>query len=536
MKRLVTLLLTGGILLGSVAGALAIDFNISGSWDFYFNVGEVSMFKKPHDARHGRGTDVFDPGQRLRFQLDAVASENLSGTVMFELGTQWWGQDNGFNSGAGRGAGGALGTDGVDVAVLRAYIDWQVPNTELRVRMGLQNTALPNAAGGSAILDDETAALLVSYKISDHVSLLAGWSRPYNDNYRRGDLGGTDADGTFDNIDLGILAIPLSFDGFSATPWGMLGFAGKNAARAQIVHYPDGFGKSGGYVQRGLLPLDLAQGKLDGLGTASPDGRGPGANLSKTYATMFWAGIPVTITAFDPFNFELDANYGYTSGWGKYNDARATNRDGSPRRNDTRREGFVIKALAEYKMDWGIPGVFGWYGSGDDGNTRNGSERMPYLSPNGTFSSFGLAGYYGDVGNNQVGERIDTGYSGTWAFGAQIRDMSFLEDLSHTLRVIYWRGTNDPSMAKSVRNPFNPNGSSYDNVGWNEQPWSTVYLTKNDYLVEFNLDSVYKIYENLEACLELGYIINGVDKNTWKWSGNQKEDAWKISINFRYSF
>ena len=373
-------------------------------------------------------------------------------------------------------------------------------------------------------------------KINDNVSIAAVWLRPYNDNYTRGmwawsrefynedtdethELwGGRNSGSAYDNFDLGILSIPLTFDGFSATPWAMFGMMGKNAARTLLAGEVSG---SRDYVTRGLFPVDMSTERV-----------GPGQTRFKnTYATMFWVGIPITISAFDPFNFEFDFNYGYMSGFGRYDDARAQNPDGTPRRNDSRREGFVVKALAEYKTDWGVPGVFGWYGSGDSGNTRNGSGRMPYLAPAGTFSSFGLAGYYGDLGSLAIGERIDTGYSGTWAVGAQIKDLSFLEDLSHTIRVIYWRGTNDPAMAKSLRDP-----DAYVNTAWNQQLGGSLYLTRNDYLVEFNLDSTYKIYENLEACVELGYIVNGVDKNTWKWSGNQKEDAWKVAINLRYSF
>ena len=88
-------------------------------------------------------------------------------------------------------------------------------------------------------------------------------------------------------------------------------------------------------------------------------------------------------------------------------------------------------------------------------------------------------------------------------------------------------------MARTLR--VNEDTSNYNTV-WNSQPGGILYLTTNDYLVEFNLDSTYKFYENLEACVELGYIVNGVDKNTWKWSGNQKEDAWKVALNLRYSF
>lgn len=39
-------------------------------------------------------------------------------------------------------------------------------------------------------------------------------------------------------------------------------------------------------------------------------------------------------------------------------------------------------------MDWGTPGIFGWYASGDDGNVKNGSERMPSIAGAGNFTSF----------------------------------------------------------------------------------------------------------------------------------------------------
>ena len=117
--------------------------------------------------------------------------------------------------------------------------------------------------------------------------------------------------------------------------------------------------------------------------------------------------------------------------------------------------------------------------------------------------------------------------------GLQIADVSFVEDLKHTFRVAYWGGTNSPSMVKYM-------GSA---VAWDDTTAAQdgPYLTTNDGLLEFNLVNSWQIYENLEANLELGYIINMMDKDTWdksyvsdrNWS---KQDAWKAQLIFAYSF
>ena len=103
--------------------------------------------------------------QRLRLQLDAVASESLSGTVYFEIGDTTWGQNS---------SGGALGADSNSVVELKnAYIDWMVPNTALKFRMGIQTITMPNVAGGSAVLDDDAAGIVANYQFNENVGLTA---------------------------------------------------------------------------------------------------------------------------------------------------------------------------------------------------------------------------------------------------------------------------------------------------------------------------------------------------------------------------
>ena len=251
---------------------------------------------------------------------------------------------------------------------------------------------------------------------------------------------------------------------------------------------------------------------------------------------MFWAGLPFAITAWDPLNIEVDINYGYVEGMGRY-DAWKGGYDGVPmtrKRGSTERQGWLAKALAEYKMDWGVPGIFGWYGSGDDGNPKNGSERMPSIAPYGNFTSMlGDGGPYSWGGASAFNDLGALSYAGTWGLGLQIRDMSFVDDLKHTFRVAYWGGTNSTSAVKYMSNAYSWNRGSGNYDG--------PYLTTNDGLLEFNLVNEYKMYENFNVYLDLGYVANFMDNDTWKKAGRrdtsfEKQDMWKAQLVFGYSF
>ena len=507
MKKILTLMLAAGMLLGAASGAKAIDFKASGEWLVGFGLGDGSLIKDV-DNKKRHHEDTFNAGQRVRLQLDAVASESLSGTVFFEIGDQMWGNAE---------SGGALGADGQVVKVKNAYIDWMVPNTDLKLRMGLQAVALPNVAGGSAIMDGDAAAVVASYQFNDNVGLTALWMRPLNDNYT-----GTNADGEaygngynnyLDNMDLFALMLPLKFDGVELTPWAMYGMQGKNTR----------FNEGGVGTADGALDVTLP-GYLPGMNEFSLGKTG------KAYGSMFWAGLPVAITAFDPLNIEFDINYGYVEAMGRYD---VLKRGTDWVRGNSKREGWLVKALVEYKMDWGTPGIFGWYASGDDGNVKNGSERLPSIAGAGNFTSFmGDGNLAWGTGYNFYDNNLT--YAGTWGVGLQIADVSFVEDLKHTFRVAYWGGTNSPSMVKYM-------GSG---VAWDDTTAAQdgPYLTTNDGLLEFNLVNSWQIYENLEANLELGYIVNMMDKDTWdksyiseqrNWS---KQDAWKAQLIFAYTF
>ncbi|MBQ3060765.1 MAG: outer membrane homotrimeric porin [Desulfovibrio sp.] len=508
MKKICTVLLAAAMLMGAATGASAIDFKAKGQWLVGFGLGETSLVNKT-DGKKADHNDMFQANQRVRLQLDAVASEALSGTVYFEIGTQRWGNAD---------DGAALGADGTVVKVKRAYIDWAVPQTDLKFRMGIQGLALPNVAGGSAVMDTDAGAVVASYQATENVGVTAFWARPLNDNFGGYPKHGTDTyrASYLDNMDLFGLMLPVKFDGIEATPWLMYGIRGKNAFEGYEFD-PDRnhWGTSDGNLTESLAPFSGIDGRLGWVRTAT----------DKTYGSMFWAGLPVALTLWDPLNIEFDFNYGYVEKMGRF---EVETRPG--RRASTKREGWLAKALVEYKMDWGVPGIFGWYASGDDGNVKNGSERMPSIVPMGNMTSF-----MGDGNFGWMMQDLGVDYSGSWGIGAQVRDMSFMEDLSHTLRVAYWGGTNAPSMIKYMDNAYSWNTST--------GAFASPYLTTKDSLLEINFINNYKMYENFDINFEVSYLANFIDNDAWRKrssNGNggtfSKQDAWKAEVIFAYSF
>ncbi|MDR1856024.1 MAG: outer membrane homotrimeric porin [Desulfovibrio sp.] len=521
MRRVLSLLLAAVLVAAWGSCAQAVDFAVKGQWLMGFGVGDGHLIAKKKE-RGGESVatnadDKFNARQRVRVRLDAVASENLSGTVHFEMGDSVWGK-------AGRRNGAALGADATDVIELKhAFLDWTVPQTALKFRMGIQAVTLPNKAGGSPIMDDDVAGIVASYKFNDNVALTALWMRPINDNFNDKDK--TTQTGYLDNTDILLVSLPLTFDGFEATPWFSWGMAGKHA----IDSYNDNVGGTW-YHWSTMLPEQKNDTTIAGRGD-----RG----TSKAYGTIIWAGLPLAVTALDPWNFELDLNYGYYEAMGRFD---AIKHEGTPdesvRRASSQRQGWLAKALIEYKLDWGIPGIFGWYASGDDGNVKNGSERMPALSACGNFTSFmGDGPYAWSAGASTAFYDQKLNYAGTWGIGARISDMKFLEDLKTTFTVAWWGGTNSPAMVKYMDHAYD----WYEGSGpgdWCEGP----YLTTNDGLLEFNLISTYKIYENLNLVLDLGYIANFMDNSTWsktnsgKSTSFEKQDAWKAAFFLAYNF
>lgn len=507
----------------SAVELMAAEFTTKGLWIMSFDVGDGGNFSRYTDRTHQARTagykgfeDTFEARQRVRFQLDIAASPTVSGTVQVEIGDSIWGRSD-QNAG--------LGIDGTNIKVKQAYLTWIIPDTDVIVRMGRQGIALPSATTkGSEVLDDNGSAVVVSYTVNEMLAVTALWSRFYNDNYS----GGSAPANSADNADTFALLLPMHFPDVLVTPWVAYANIGPNAFRADNDHVGEVFGYLSPTARRALFPNYFTYNS----DRWKANGENFDSAVSNRPSHAIWMGLTGAITALEPWRFAWDVNYGAIKHEFDWLD----------------RKGWYVSALTEYTFDSVIPGVYGWYSSGDDANPSNGSERLPSMSPEGdnTFSSGAFSG------NSFIGREKLFGHSmsGTWGIGARLKDIRFVDDLKHTVRLNYMGGTNSPEMAKYMTGSkvqADPYASGWGNRDFNSD--DKVYMTTNDNALEAGLSSEYSVYENFVFYLDATYVKLWLDNDTWKAGRNSVmqsganavhhvsiQDAWNVNLSCTYSF
>ena len=512
MKRIASLVLIAAFVFGAAVTAKAdgIDVKVKGQWDFAFGWTNNKKFRKSYmgSAIHGDGYerprdyDNFIARQRIRTQVNFITSEYLQGVLMFEIGSIDWGN---------KGTGGALDTDGVNVETKRAYLDWIIPNTEISVRMGLQGVALPATPMGSPVLEADVAGVVIASPITDWLSVSLMWLRPFDIDYNDGaSLNPGKRDDLSDETDIFGIVLPFEFEGVAFTPWFLYGFIGANSG------YYDYLFDSDRYEQ-------------DGTAIIQHQARSKG----------WWLGAHLELSLFEPLLLNLEGVYGNISKTDLTNLGLYQGIPANGELHQFKMSGWYIGATLDYQLDCMTPGIFGWYASGDNLDDFNDGRigRLPMVGiDGGNFSAttFGAAGYFG-VGNGDDWDTVMGSPAGTWGVGLQLADISFIEDLTHTLRVAYYRGTNDSALVEQKGGYYAPKFTS-----------DALYLTDKDYVWEVNFDHHYQIYDNLEMVVELGWLRLHSDKDTWASDGlgghaqtkglKGSDNAWKGEVNFRYSF
>jgi len=490
MKRFASLALLGALLLGaSAVASAATEVKMTGDMYMYgtFNANQnftgwsTGSWNNNSGSFTGAGTqteDRFQIWERFRLRSDFVASEAVKFRLGLKVEDTW-----------GHGTFTAANPSTTSISVYQAFLQFKLPETDVEVSAGLQDLSLPaNAFFTDSLIfgGDRAAALVINAPIMDSLSVVGGFARMIDAN-RTYDTTTTQV---ADELDVYFLTLPITVEGFKATPWGAVASAGKGAS----------YFTAGSYGPNSSV--------ADSLLSAGSLTRGFRNNQN----AFWWAGSTFEVTALDPIKFYSDVIYGSGAG--------------SDHKADLR-QGWFIDAGAEYTgLDMVTPQVFGWWSTGEDNSTRNGSERLPSILSNwGPGNSFLFdcsqdLVKQGNMGVNPIG---------SWGLGGSLNNITFIEKLSQRVTFVYLRGNNS---AKALR---------YLNTLLGSNPYYTMGrdLTTNESIMSVNLDSTYKIYENLSAVMETGWAHGDFQSSVWGHrlaSASRSADAWKVAFGLTYKF
>ncbi|MDE7241993.1 outer membrane homotrimeric porin [Desulfovibrio sp.] len=517
MKRFAALCLHTLCLLALVApgAASAVDFKARGQWIASFGYGMNGKFVQ--DAGFTGfipGQDNFNAREKVALQLDAEVSRTLSGSLYLDIGDIIWGQEE---------SGGALGADGRMVKVGNAFIDWALPTAPLRVRMGIQSIKTPAYASGNSIFNGSVAAVVANWAFSERLSVTGAWARPYNDNGP-----GSAASPVFgDNVDAFGLLVPLQLEKATLVPWGAFAVVEPHAARGENERYPFGnfanMGGDAGNFREGMFPAGGSRHR------DFADANGERAVSSR--ATAFWAGLTGKIDLLAHLRISFDAEYGETR-W----------------RDDSRldRRGWLATLCLDSEHDWGMPGVYAWYASGDDANPANGSERLPALDPGNsiTYSPLAYDGSHYIERNALIGNNL----AGTFGIGVRAAHLRFWENLSQTLYFNYIRGTNSRAMARKLSlQGLWANGMALPGAragGGADLGMPNLYLTTGDSALELATTARCRLNEHFSLFCSAGWIGLTLDAGEDAWGARHAlgeaipstANAWNVNLSFIASF
>ncbi|MFO7802938.1 MAG: outer membrane homotrimeric porin [Desulfovermiculus sp.] len=422
--------------------------------------------------------------QRLRQYFEYTANENLSAQVAYEIDSGWgWEGESGFgNDEAGQ------------IEIKRAQLDFNWPNTDVSFNVGLTGWVAPGGPFGTPVLAGDMPGAFVNVPVNDMMGLTAGYIRASDQKRIYDD---DKADG--DELDAALLSLPLTMEGYNMNPYLIYSWIGENSEPNSYMDIND-FQSWG----MGVGTLATQLGKDD---PASP------WNMHSDEANAWWVGLPFGVDMFDPLSIKGQVLYGRVDA-----DHEAMER-----------EGYYMDLGIDYAMDMVTPSVFGIYSSGEDDDISDGSETFPTLYSDGyLYPPSGVAMGF----NSHFGFR-DGDYSlaqyiphGIWTLGFALKDISFVDKLSHTVACAYSQGTHDSEVFEKM--------SDAELDVFKGQRFQE--LTDEDSSLEVTLHSNYQIYENLKAVLELSYASLDMDEDVWRSDDYRDEDAIVSTFGLSYSF
>jgi len=493
MKRFTAFALALAIVGCAVMASAATEVKMVGDariWGNWFNNPNYTGW----DAAGKKTAQSLTIWERFRLRTDFVANEGLKFRLGIRVNNKAWGDAKALTQVAGGGF--ILDNPAVNIDVYECYLQFKWPGTEVQFTIGYQPLDLPISANmlyANPVLGGTMGpAAMVNIPVSDNFGILAGFIR-----FADANPGFEPSTTTLsDRVDGYLLALPITLDGFKATPWGVIGVIGKDAPLSSV-----GTGPSPRWNQQ-----NVGNGLLSSSAYLSQT-----TMLRHSQQIYYWVGTTLAVTALDPFKFYGDIIYGAGAMQDKKYD---------------KRQGWWFDVAAEYTgFDMLTPQVTFWYGSGDQSGS-DGSGRMPTIvdcwGPSNTFLT----------GNGQAfgaGYAAGLNPAGSWGFAVGLDKISFVQDLKHRITFTWANGTNT---AKALRYGNNLNGiGTYYMMGRD--------LSNQEYVYGVNLDNQYNIYENLAAIVETGWAHGQFQTSVWSHrftKAANNGDVWKVAFGLQYKF
>ncbi len=194
-------------LIAAVAVALptfAVEFKYGGFYRWRITANENML-----DANDNLDDQANWIDQRLRMYFYFVGSENIQLVTKWEADTLW-GLEKTYAGMAGRHGGGDIGADAVNLEMKNVYLDFNIPNTPVRAKIGVQGLGLLD---GWIFADDASIFLLQA--AFDPVKVKAGYIAAQNAD--TGDADGVVGDDHEENVDDWFLELSYAEGPFSAS-------------------------------------------------------------------------------------------------------------------------------------------------------------------------------------------------------------------------------------------------------------------------------------------------------------------------------
>lgn len=293
-KTILTVAAVGGLTAATAVPAMALENTFHGVYRMKFYVSNFDNagagYYAPTTARGTSDSAVNYFEQRTRIFYTAKANDDLKLVAAWEMDLNFGDKSQGALTApattAFRNSGGALDTDAVNLETKWLHLDFNIPGVPTNVKVGTQ--AIKDSFKG-ILFDCDAAGIFTSTKIGDNAKVNLGYFRGYEGN--NGDTNGGGAAGALskmgvNNLDLAILEGKFNISKDLAVGAAYYGYFDYRDATATILDHTFGVNADAKMGPLGLSGFIAGQLGTTRGGAVNPTGGGKSVDMSGIAANV----------------------------------------------------------------------------------------------------------------------------------------------------------------------------------------------------------------------------------------------------------